>query len=76
MCSIFSPSHALSPTPNRYPSSISKFYILTFFITTTGVGFHVGSRSEVRYLVLQAHYATPLKEKDSSGVSLLYTLNP
>ncbi|XP_017491334.1 PREDICTED: peptidyl-glycine alpha-amidating monooxygenase-like, partial [Rhagoletis zephyria] len=41
-----------------------------------GVGFHVGSRSEVRYLVLQAHYATPLKEKDSSGVSLLYTLNP
>lgn len=36
----------------------------------------MGARSEVKYLVLQAHYATPLAEKDSSGVSLLYTLNP
>lgn len=42
----------------------------------TDVGFHVGQRSEINYLVLQAHYATPLQDKDSSGVNLLYTLNP
>lgn len=46
------------------------------FTSLPDVGFHVGTRSEVKYLVLQAHYATPLSEKDSSGVSLMYTLNP
>lgn len=40
------------------------------------MGFHVGHRSEIGYLILQAHYATPLQDKDSSGVNLLYTLNP
>lgn len=40
------------------------------------VGFHVGHRSPIKFLILQAHYASPLAEPDSSGVNLQYTLNP
>lgn len=40
------------------------------------VGFHIGKRSDVNYLIMQAHYAHPLTEADSSGVNLIYTLLP
>ncbi|OTF84011.1 peptidyl-glycine alpha-amidating monooxygenase-like protein, partial [Euroglyphus maynei] len=41
------------------------------------VGFHVGGGlSDINFLVLQAHYAHPLSEHDSSGVRLLYTIQP
>lgn len=40
------------------------------------VGLHIGARSDVNYLILQAHYAHPLPAKDSSGVDLVYTLVP
>ena len=40
-----------------------------------GVGFHIGKGSSIKYLILQAHYANPLQDRDSSGVSLFYTVN-
>lgn len=40
------------------------------------VGLHIGARSDVNFLILQAHYAHPLAEKDNSGIDLVYTLVP
>ncbi|KAH9529947.1 hypothetical protein DERF_003798 [Dermatophagoides farinae] len=42
------------------------------------VGFRVGGglSSDINFLILQAHYAHPLNEHDSSGVRLLYTIQP
>ncbi|XP_027202332.2 peptidyl-glycine alpha-amidating monooxygenase B-like [Dermatophagoides pteronyssinus] len=40
------------------------------------VGFHVGGLSDINYLILQSHYSHPLQEHDSSGVRLLYTVQP
>ncbi|XP_022106613.1 peptidyl-glycine alpha-amidating monooxygenase-like [Acanthaster planci] len=44
----------------------------------TGVGFHIGGSSGIKYLTLQIHYGdiTHLKDRDYSGLSAYVTLNP
>ncbi|KAL1429875.1 hypothetical protein MTO96_015382 [Rhipicephalus appendiculatus] len=43
-----------------------------------GVGFQVGQRTSVRYLVLQVHYDSPMPngESDTTGLELLIDLQP
>lgn len=41
-----------------------------------GVGFKVGQDSEIKYLVLQVHYAHKKDKPDDSGVFLKYTTEP
>lgn len=40
------------------------------------VGFAIGPKSHVRTIVIQVHYANPLKDMDSSGVLMHYTTTP
>ncbi|XP_053406046.1 peptidyl-glycine alpha-amidating monooxygenase-like isoform X2 [Mercenaria mercenaria] len=38
-----------------------------------GVGQHIGKTTDIKYIVIQIHYAQPLKGKDSSGIRLYTT---